>query len=75
MCNIIFHDFNSFAYWGVLNSNITVAREAYNQIKYYRELLRDPDTHLWKHTTNNGDWEGELEVLTITSKPLLPFDL
>lgn len=49
---------NSLAYWGVLNNNITIAREAYRQIKAYRKLMRDPVTGFWRHVSNNGQWEG-----------------
>ncbi|KAJ6596905.1 Six-hairpin glycosidase-like protein [Mycena vulgaris] len=38
------------AYYGLLTSNATLISEAYNQIKLYRNYLRDPDAdNLWKH--------------------------
>lgn len=47
----------SIAYYGVLDKNFTVAYEAYNQIKLYREILRDSHTNLWRHITFNGEYE------------------
>jgi rhamnogalacturonyl hydrolase YesR len=38
------------AYYGVLTSNLTLVQQAYNQIKLYRNYLRDPRANgLWKH--------------------------
>ncbi|KAJ7343474.1 Six-hairpin glycosidase-like protein [Mycena albidolilacea] len=38
------------AYYGVLTGNTTLLTEAYNQIKLYRNYLRDTDAkNLWKH--------------------------
>ncbi|KAF9018281.1 Six-hairpin glycosidase [Hymenopellis radicata] len=38
------------AYYGVLTSNESLVSEAYNQIKLYRDHLRDTDANnLWKH--------------------------
>jgi rhamnogalacturonyl hydrolase YesR len=39
-----------FAYYGATTHNQTMVREAYNQIKLYRDVLRDPSANnLWKH--------------------------
>lgn len=50
--------FHSFAYWGVLHGNFTIAQQAHKQIKAYRDLMRDPATGFWRHVTHNGQWEG-----------------
>ncbi|KAJ7172464.1 Six-hairpin glycosidase-like protein [Mycena filopes] len=53
------------AYYGVLTGNKTLLNEAYNQIKLYRNYLRDTKAkNLWKHivlgndTTDGGNDEG-----------------
>ncbi|KAJ7709893.1 Six-hairpin glycosidase-like protein [Mycena rosella] len=44
------------AYYGVLTGNTTLINEAYNQIKLYRNYLRDPKTdNLWKHILLGND--------------------
>lgn len=43
------------AYYGVLFNNATLMREAHNQIKLYRDILRDPETGLWRHI-QRGSW-------------------
>ncbi|KAF8152554.1 Six-hairpin glycosidase-like protein [Crassisporium funariophilum] len=37
------------AYYGVVTRNRSVVEESYNQIKLYRNYLRDPKQNLWKH--------------------------
>jgi hypothetical protein len=37
------------AYYGVTTRNRTMIVEAYNQIKLYRNYLRDPHQSMWKH--------------------------
>ncbi|KDR71838.1 hypothetical protein GALMADRAFT_74638 [Galerina marginata CBS 339.88] len=37
------------AYYGVVSRNRTLVAESYNQIKLYRNYLRDPTSGLWKH--------------------------
>ncbi len=50
------------AYYGVLTSNESLVTEAYNQIKLYRDHLRDTDANnLWKHVVlgsgiDEGHW-------------------
>lgn len=44
------------AYYGAVNSDETVLREAYTQIKLVRDVLRDPTTGLWKHI-EGGTWQ------------------
>ncbi|KAI0075033.1 hypothetical protein K474DRAFT_1685519 [Panus rudis PR-1116 ss-1] len=49
------------AYYGVLSDNQTLVREAYNQIKLYRQYLRDENAGgLWKHVLlgSSGNDEG-----------------
>lgn len=49
------------AYYGVLTDNQTLVREAYNQIKLYRDYLRDDGANgLWKHVLlgSSGNDEG-----------------
>jgi rhamnogalacturonyl hydrolase YesR len=44
------------AYYGVLTSNTTLITEAYNQIKLYRNYLRDTSANnLWKHIVLGTD--------------------
>ena len=42
------------AMYGAIQRNSTVMGEAYNQIKLYREVLRD-GSGLWKHIIGDGD--------------------
>ncbi|KAF8734265.1 hypothetical protein AX14_003490 [Amanita brunnescens Koide BX004] len=50
------------AYYGVMTSNLTLVQQAYNQIKLYRNYLRDPTANgLWKHIllgsfNDEGHW-------------------
>lgn len=49
------------AYYGVLSGNQSLITESYNQIKLYRNYLRDPNASLWRHITmgsnaDNGFW-------------------
>ncbi|KAH7323436.1 glycosyl hydrolase family 88-domain-containing protein [Rhizoctonia solani] len=37
------------AYYGATTSNRTLVAEAHNQIKLYRDVLRDKNTGLWQH--------------------------
>ncbi|GJE85437.1 glycoside hydrolase family 88 protein [Phanerochaete sordida] len=37
------------AHYGVATRNASMLREAYNQIRQYRALLRDAETGLWRH--------------------------
>ncbi|KAF9552861.1 Six-hairpin glycosidase [Agrocybe pediades] len=48
------------AYYGVLTRNRTLVAEAYNQIKLYRNYLRDPKQGMWKHVLlgTSGNDEG-----------------
>ncbi|PPQ86599.1 hypothetical protein CVT24_009649, partial [Panaeolus cyanescens] len=46
------------AYYGVMTRDRTLVEEGFNQIKLYREHLRDPETGLWHHVmegTNGND--------------------
>ncbi|KAF7363457.1 hypothetical protein MSAN_01001500 [Mycena sanguinolenta] len=44
------------AYYGVLTGNTTLMNEAYNQIKLYRNYLRDSSAkNLWKHIVLGND--------------------
>ncbi|TFK24454.1 Six-hairpin glycosidase [Coprinopsis marcescibilis] len=45
------------AYYGVITRNQDIVREAFNQVRLYRDHLRDGDTGLWKHSVlgNNSD--------------------
>jgi len=59
------------AYYGVLTRNRTLVAEAYNQIKLYRNYLRDPKQGMWKHVllgsagNDPGFWStGELSAVT-----------
>jgi len=42
------------AYYGVTTRNRTMVREAYNQIKLYRNYLLDPHQGKWKHIHSFG---------------------
>ncbi|KAF4588080.1 hypothetical protein AB1N83_011516 [Pleurotus pulmonarius] len=42
------------AYYGVLTRNQSLVTEAYNQIRLYRQYLRDDD-NLWKHIAMGGE--------------------
>jgi hypothetical protein len=64
---------NSFAYWGVMNNNFTIAQQAHKQIKAYRDLMRDPATGFWRHVTSNGQWEGMFTFSLRLAIPLLIF--
>jgi hypothetical protein len=44
------------AYYGVTTRNRTMIREAYNQIKLYRNYLRDPLQGMWKHVLLGKSW-------------------
>ncbi|KAL4071941.1 Six-hairpin glycosidase-like protein [Scleroderma citrinum] len=53
------------AYYGAVMGNQTLLQEAYNQIKLYREYLRDEQANnIWKHIqlgsygTDNGHWSA-----------------
>lgn len=50
------------AYWGALHPGTQIERdmlyEAYNQIKVYRDALRDPDTNTWHHVVW-GEWQDQ----------------
>jgi len=37
------------AYYGVITRNRTVVVEAYNQLRLYRQYLRDPRQGMWRH--------------------------
>ena len=37
------------AYYGVITRNRTIVAEAYNQLKLYRQYLRDPRQGMWRH--------------------------
>jgi rhamnogalacturonyl hydrolase YesR len=37
------------AYYGVMTRNRTMIVESYNQIKLYRNHLRDPSKGMWRH--------------------------
>ncbi|KAJ6630814.1 Six-hairpin glycosidase-like protein [Mycena sp. CBHHK59/15] len=44
------------AYYGMITSNTTLITEAYNQIKLYRNYLRDTNAkNLWKHIVLSND--------------------
>jgi hypothetical protein len=45
------------AYYGVLTRNRTIVGEAYNQLKLYRQYLRDPRQGMWRHVVlgTSGD--------------------
>lgn len=58
------------AYYGALTGNTTLISEAYNQVKLYRNYLRDTNSSaggLWKHVVqgsfeDTGHWStGEYE--------------
>jgi hypothetical protein len=42
------------AMYGAIHKNTTVMDEAYNQIKLYRDILRD-SSGLWKHIAGEGN--------------------
>ncbi|KAF8577519.1 hypothetical protein K439DRAFT_1396617 [Ramaria rubella] len=45
------------AYFGVISQNQSLVSESYNQIKLYRNYLRDPNTtHLWRHIAMGSDF-------------------
>lgn len=47
------------AYYGVLTQNQSLIYESYNQIRLYRNYLRDASNGgLWKHVVM-GDWEDQ----------------
>ncbi|KAF7294922.1 hypothetical protein MIND_01030300 [Mycena indigotica] len=47
------------AYYGVLTSNTSLITEAYNQIKLYRNYLRDTNANnLWKHIVLGNNTNG-----------------
>ncbi|KAF8808899.1 Six-hairpin glycosidase [Phlegmacium glaucopus] len=48
------------AYYGVLSRNRTLLGESYNQIKLYRNYLRDPTQSMWRHVLlgTSGNDEG-----------------
>jgi hypothetical protein len=70
----------SLAYYGVITQNESMVKEAYTQVKLYRNYLRDKSANsLWKHVlmgspTDEGHWStgpscfslvaGECRVLT-----------
>jgi rhamnogalacturonyl hydrolase YesR len=61
------------AYYGVLTGNTTLMNEAYNQIKLYRNYLRDTKAkNLWKHillgtdSADGGNDEGHWSTGTYT---------
>ncbi len=45
------------AYYGVITRNRTIVGEAYNQVKLYRQYLRDPRQGMWRHVVlgTSGD--------------------
>lgn len=44
------------AYYGAVNSNKTMLELAYNQIRLYRDQLREPSSGLWMHI-DLGSWQ------------------
>ncbi|VDB85602.1 unnamed protein product [Peniophora sp. CBMAI 1063] len=44
------------AYYGALQNDYSLVKEAYNQIWLYRYTLRDENTGLWRHVAL-GDWQ------------------
>jgi len=48
------------AYYGVISRNHTLVAESYNQIKLYRNHLRDSEQNMWKHVLlgTSGNDEG-----------------
>lgn len=74
------HEFKPFlfaqflAYYGVLSRNTSLLDEAYNQIRLYRQYLRDPITGLWRHillgsNQDNGLWStGSFRSLTFAQR-------
>ncbi|KAL4076573.1 Six-hairpin glycosidase-like protein [Scleroderma yunnanense] len=58
------------AYYGAVTGNQTLLQEAYNQIKLYREYLRDEHANnMWKHIqlgsygTDDGHWSTGAHIL------------
>lgn len=69
------------AYYGVLTRNQSLVTEAYNQIRLYRQYLRDDD-NLWKHIAmggevaeDNGHWTtgafNRIDILSGGTNPAL----
>ncbi|KAF8499997.1 Six-hairpin glycosidase [Hysterangium stoloniferum] len=47
------------AYYGVMTQNKSLVAESYNQIRLYRNYLRDPTVSLWRHIVmGSGDDPG-----------------
>ena len=44
------------AYYGALQNDYSLLKEAYNQLWLYRYYLRDENTGLWRHVAL-GDWQ------------------
>ena len=44
--------------YGAVQKNTTIMFEAYNQIKLYRDVLRD-DSGLWRHIASDGDFSDQ----------------
>ena len=57
------------AYYGALHNDKWLLEAAYNQTKFYREELRDPESGLWKHIVM-GSWADENHWATGESRAL-----
>jgi rhamnogalacturonyl hydrolase YesR len=44
------------AYYGVYSHNVSMVREAFRQIKLYRQILLDPKHHALRHI-EGGNWQ------------------
>ena len=66
-----------FAYWGALQTNLdtqrSYLRKAYDQLRLYRNYLRDPTTNAWKHVLM-GSWSDAGLWSELVAKRLIPAD-
>lgn len=46
------------AYYGALQGDSVLLKEAYTQISLYRDALRDENSGLWRHIAL-GDWQDD----------------
>ena len=67
------------AYYGVTTRNRTLVEEAYNQIKLYRNYLRDPNSSMWRHVllgaseNDEGFWStGTFKIAVHSCRRAMP---
>lgn len=48
------------AYYGALTGNKTILQESFDQVRLYRDALRDEKTGLWRHTALGNSTDDNL---------------